>query len=53
MAKILFAATFLPLVAMIGGGDDGKGYHWVAVIIAVLAGQSVNDFVTICICNQF
>ncbi len=38
VAKILFAATFLPLVAMIGGGDDGKGYHWVAVIIAVLAG---------------
>lgn len=38
IAKILFAATFLPLVALIGGEDQGKGYHWVAVIIAVLAG---------------
>ena len=38
IAKILFAATFLPLVALIGGDDQGKGYHWVAIIIAVLAG---------------
>lgn len=37
VAKILFSATFLPLVALIGGDDAGKGYHWAAVIIAVLA----------------
>lgn len=38
IAKILFAATFLPLVALLGKGDDGQGYHWAAMIIAVLAG---------------
>lgn len=38
IAKILFSATFLPLVALIGGDDVGKGYHWAAIIIAVLAG---------------
>ncbi len=36
ISKILFSATFLPLVFLIGGGNDVKGYFWVAVIIAIL-----------------
>ena len=38
VSKILFSATFLPLVALLGAGDNAKGYFWAAVIIAVLAG---------------
>lgn len=37
-AKILFSLTFLPLVFLIGKGDDGVGYHYVAMVIAILAG---------------
>ena len=38
IAKIIFSACFLPLVALLGAGDQGKGYHYAAMIIAILAG---------------
>lgn len=38
ISKIIFSATFLPLVALLGNGNDAQGYHWAAIIIAVLAG---------------
>jgi Na+/melibiose symporter-like transporter len=38
LSKILFSATFLPLVALIGGENKAVGYHWTALIIAILAG---------------
>lgn len=38
VSKILFSATFLPLVALLGRGDNAQGYHWAAFIIAILAG---------------
>ena len=37
IAKILFSATFLPLVLLIGGENQAKGYQYTAILIAILA----------------
>ena len=38
ISKILFSASFIPLLTLIGGGEqNATGYFWTAIIIAVIA----------------
>lgn len=36
IGNILFAALALPLVRVLGQGDEGKGFFWIAVIFAII-----------------
>lgn len=37
IGRILFSALTLPLIGLIGGGNEAKGFFWVALIYAALA----------------
>lgn len=37
IGRILFSACTLPLIALIGGGNEAKGFFWVALLYAALA----------------